>query len=199
MNEDKLDYPATRRNREPIRRVLAECLPADGLVLEIASGSGQHVAHLAAAFPDLSWQPTDPEPSCVASIGAWTRELDNVLDPMALDVTEHPWPVDAVDAMLCINMIHIAPWEASEGLIEGASKHLAPGGLLYMYGPYQRGGRHTSPSNAAFSQDLQRRDPRWGVRDLDVVAELARSSGLSLERVVEMPANNLSVIYRRGQ
>lgn len=198
-SDPRLDYPATRRNREPILAVLREVLPASGTVLEIASGSGQHVAHFAEALPDLRWQPTDRDDATFASIRAWTEALDNVADPMVLDASAPPWPLDEQShrAVTCANMIHIAPWEACLGLFSGASRVLSGGDPLCLYGPFMRGGEHTAPSNAQFDASLRARDPRWGVRDLDVVENEAKNCGFELERIFEMPANNLTVVFRR--
>jgi hypothetical protein len=192
--------PATERNREPILAVLSEVLPASGVVLEIASGTGQHTAFFAAKLPALIWQPSDPDPIARASIAAWTEGVPNVRPPLDLDVMRRPWPVRAgeVDAILNINMIHISPWEACEALLEGAAELLPAGGLLYMYGPYRQTGRTTAPSNESFDQSLRDRNPTWGLRNLDDVARTAARHGLALERIVEMPANNLSVIYRNA-
>ncbi|RME24928.1 MAG: DUF938 domain-containing protein [Deltaproteobacteria bacterium] len=198
----KRQWPAPLRNRDPIldvlRRVLPGPAPQDRLVLEIAAGTGQHAVYFAAALPWLRWLPTDPDPAAVASIAAWRDEagLANLLDPVALDVTQ-PWPVDAADAVYCCNMLHIAPWPCTLALLDGARSVLPTGAPLVVYGPFQRGGRHTAPSNAAFDRSLRERDPRWGVRDLDVVAAEARSRGLALDEVVPMPANNLTVVFRR--
>lgn len=199
-NDDLRHAPATARNREPILKVLAPLLPPAGLVLEIASGSGEHIVHFARALPDLQWQPSDPDEGARRSIAAWTRQqgLANVRPPLALDAASQDWPIDHADAILCINMIHISPWEATEGLMRGAGKLLAAGGLLYLYGPYRRGDRPLEPSNAAFDADLGRRDPRWGLREVDAVAACAADQRLILERLVEMPANNLSLILRRN-
>ena len=190
---------ATDRNREPIAGVLAEVLPVSGVVLEIASGTGQHAAFFAGRWPGLVWQPSDPEAGSRASIAAWTQGIANVRAPLDLDVMRRPWPVRAgeVDAILNINMIHISPWEACEALFDGAAEILPAGGVLFMYGPYRRGGRHTAPSNDAFDRDLRARNRDWGVRNVeDVVAEAAVQR-LALAEIVEMPANNLSVVLRR--
>jgi SAM-dependent methyltransferase len=192
--------PATARNREPILAVLRSALPANGLTLEIASGSGEHVVAFAAAFPDLVWQPSDPSPEARASIAGWVAAdgRANILAPLDLDAARPGWPIDRADAILCINMIHISPWAATEGLMRGAGRLLAPGGLLYLYGPYRQTGVPTAPSNEAFDADLRRRDPVWGLRQLDEVSECAATHGLVLDRVVAMPANNLSVLFRRS-
>ncbi|WP_082728057.1 DUF938 domain-containing protein [Burkholderia mayonis] len=191
--------PATERNREPILDVLKRVLPARGIVLEIASGTGQHAVHFAAALPDLVWQPTDTEAAARASIAAWAADaaLPNLRAPLALDVCVEPWPLAAADAIVCINMIHIAPWAAACALFDGAARVLPDGGVLYLYGPYRRGGAHTAESNAQFDAQLRSRDPAWGVRDLEAVAELGRAAGLALDEIVEMPANNLSVVFRK--
>jgi SAM-dependent methyltransferase len=191
--------PATLRNREPILAVLRGVLPPSGIVLEIASGTGEHAAFLAAALPALAWQPSDPDPVARSSIAAHVAAagLDNVRPPLALDATQ-PWPDIAADAVVCVNMIHIAPWEAAEGLVRGAAAALPAGGPLYLYGPFKRAGRHTADGNAAFDQMLRAQDSRWGVRDLEAVAGLAAAHGFGAPEVVEMPANNLSVTFRRG-
>lgn len=198
MSDDpRLDYPATTRNREAILAVLREVLPSHGVVLEIASGSGQHVAHFAAAMTHLRWQPSDVDTAVFASIEAWSEPLDNVEVPLAIDVTERSWGIERCDAIVCANMIHIAPWSASLGLLDGAGRILAVGGPLCLYGPFKRAGVHTAQSNEAFDQSLQGRNPSWGVRDLDVVTHEANRRGLALERVIEMPANNLTAVFRR--
>ncbi|UCE32102.1 MAG: DUF938 domain-containing protein [Burkholderiales bacterium] len=192
--------PAAERNRQPILEVLAAVLPESGLVLEVASGTGQHVEHFAAALPALQWQPSDPDPDARASIDARIRlaGLDNVRAAIALDVRRTPWPLEAADAIVCINMIHIAPWSAALALLDGAAAVLPPGGVLVLYGPYMRDGVHTAPSNARFDAYLRARDPQWGVRDLREVQAAAAAAGLALDRVLEMPANNLSVVFRKG-
>ncbi|HKG86305.1 MAG TPA: DUF938 domain-containing protein [Beijerinckiaceae bacterium] len=194
-----LTSPSAARNREPILAVLRRVLPARGLVLEIASGTGEHAVHCAGALPDLTWQPSDRDPEALASIAAHRAEagLPNLLAPLALDVTAPSWPVERADAIVAINMIHIAPWRAAEGLIEGAGRLLAPGGVVYLYGPFMEDSRHTAPSNAAFDESLKARDPAWGVRDVAAVAELAARHGLDLKKRVAMPANNLSLVFRK--
>ena len=193
------EAPAAARNRQPILEVLQPRLPATGLVLEIASGTGEHVVHYAAARPLLTFQPSDPDADARASIDDWVRTLglDNVRPALEIDVTRASWPVERADAVLCCNMIHIAPWEAAVGLVTGAGRLLPAGGLLFTYGPYRRGGRHTAPSNEAFDSDLKRRNPAWGVRDLEAVIDLAGSHGFSAPEIVEMPANNLSLVFKR--
>jgi hypothetical protein len=178
-------------------------LPASGRVLEIASGSGEHVVYFAKALPDLVWQPSDPDPAALDSIRAWTAHagLSNILAPLVLDVTRARWAysIDAVDAVVCINMIHIAPWEACLGLFYGCEALLSPGAPLVLYGPFLRGGVHTAPSNAAFDASLRRQDPRWGLRDLDDVVREAGLRGFELAQVEEMPANNLTVVLRKAR
>jgi len=191
--------PAAARNRDPILAVLERQLPATGLVLEIASGTGEHVDHFAARLPALTFQPSDPEPEARASIDAWAAASghSNIRPALALDAQSPVWPVRSADAVLCINMIHIAPWPAATGLMQGAARILAPGAPLVLYGPFREGGRHTAPSNAAFDEDLRRRDPAWGVRDLEAVSALATAAGFSQPEVVRMPANNLCVVFRK--
>ncbi len=195
----KREAPAAARNRQPILDVLQPRLPQKGLVLEIASGTGEHVVHYAAARPGLVFQPSDPDAGARASVDDWVRTLglDNVRPALEIDVTKATWPVERADAVLCCNMIHIAPWEAALGLVSGAARLLPPGGLFFLYGPYRRGGRHTAASNEAFDSDLRRRNPAWGVRDLEAVTEFAGLQGFSVPEIVEMPANNLSLLFNR--
>ena len=189
---------AAERNTAPILGVLRGVLPARGLVLEVASGTGQHVAALAAALPGTMFQPSEMQFAMHASIRAWSDGLLNVRPPLAIDVCDARWGVARADAVLAINMIHIAPWEATLGLLAGAAALLEPGGLLYLYGPFAEAGLHTSTSNAAFDRDLRARDPAWGVRDLETVAGEAHARGFAVEAVMAMPANNRSVLLRRG-
>lgn len=191
--------PATARNRDPILDVLGPLLPESGLVLEVASGTGEHVVHFAQARPGLVWQPSDPSQEARESIAAWAEAegLPNVRAPLALDAAAEDWPVDNFDAAVCINMLHISPWAATQGLMKGAGKRLTPGGLLYIYGPFRRADTPTAPSNAAFDADLKGRDARWGLRMLEDVRAEAEANGLGFEGFVEMPANNLSLIFRR--
>ena len=197
MDDARDTAPSAERNKQPILEVLRRVLPADGLVLEIGSGTGQHVAHFAQALPHLTFQPSEMETARHASIAAWSRELPNVRAPLAFDVTRLPWPVRAADAVVCINVIHISPWEATRALMKGAGEVLPAGGVLVTYGPYRRGGAHTAPSNEAFDASLKSRDPRWGVRDLETVADVAKENGLELEETIAMPANNFTVVFRR--
>jgi SAM-dependent methyltransferase len=191
--------PAAARNRDPILAVLRRVLPASGLVLEIASGTGEHVAHFARALPDLDWQPSDRDNALFASIVAHGVDLadGNFLPPLCLDAAAADWPVTRVDAIVCINMIHISPWSACEGLMRGAGRVLAPAGVLYLYGPYTVDGCHTADSNAAFDEGLRVRDPDWGVRDLGAVTSLAATHDLRLDETIAMPANNLSLVLRK--
>ena len=200
MEEDARRYaPSVARNKDVIAAVLARYLPASGLVLEIASGSGEHAVHFASNFPALLFQPTDPSEEARTSIAAWRQEttLPNMRAPLALDVTDTPWPIQHADAVTCINMIHIAPWEATLGLMLGAARIIPPVGFLFLYGPYKRAGQHTAPSNAEFDASLRERDARWGVRDLEAVTAEAQAVGFAAPLVETMPANNLSLIFRR--
>jgi hypothetical protein len=199
-NNTKRFAPATDRNREPILAVLRDVLPASGIVLEIASGSGQHAAFFAPRFPSLAWQPTDPDPDALASIEAWRAEAGapNLRSPLQIDVRLDDWGIEPAAAIVCINMIHIAPWAACEGLFRGASRLLPAGAPLYLYGPFRFDGRFTAPSNEAFDASLRDRDPSWGVRDLTDVTALAKERGFDREAVIPMPANNHSVVFRRA-
>jgi hypothetical protein len=174
-------------------------LPATGLVLEIASGTGQHVVHFAQALPGLTWQPSDPDAAMRESIRAHVAANGGaqIAEPIALDVSAERWPIAHAAAVLAINMIHIAPWAATEGLLRGAGRLLAPNAPLVLYGPFKRNGRHTAASNEAFDASLKQRDPEWGVRDLEAVADVARDEKLYLHDVVTMPANNLTVVFAR--
>jgi hypothetical protein len=191
--------PATARNREPILAVLREVMPQRGTVLEIASGTGEHAVFFAAAFPHLIWQPSDPNADARDSIAAHATlaKLNNLRPPLALDAAAPEWPVAAADAIICINMIHIAPWSAAEGLMAGAGR-LKPE-VLFLYGPFRENGAHTAPSNEAFEGWLKAQDPAFGVRDLEDVTALAARSGYALDRRIAMPANNLSLIFRRNR
>jgi SAM-dependent methyltransferase len=200
MSEDARRFaPAVARNKAPLTEVLARHLPTSGLVLEVASGSGEHALHFAAHFPALRFQPTDPDAAALASIAAWREEapLANLLPPLMLDVMADGWPVPNADVVLCINMIHIAPWEATAALMRGAARILPPDGMLFLYGPFKQGGVHTAPSNATFDDSLRAQDARWGVRDLEAVARIASAAGFAAPVVEVMPANNLSVIFHR--
>ncbi|MCW3473808.1 class I SAM-dependent methyltransferase [Limobrevibacterium gyesilva] len=200
MTDPRIRAPAAARNRDAILEVLRRLLPPSGLVLEVASGSGEHVAHFARQLPDLTFHPSDPDPDRRASIDAWVADagVANVRPAVALDAAAGSWPVTAADAVLCINMIHIAPWAAAVGLVQGAARVLGRGGLLALYGPFRRHGRHTAPSNAAFDADLRARNPAWGVRDLEAVAGLTADAGFTPAAIEAMPANNLCVAFRKG-
>ena len=192
--------PSAARNSAPIREVLERVLPRSGLTLEIGSGTGEHVVCFAKALPGLEWQPSDPDPASRASIAAWiaAEKLANVRAPVAIDTREEAWGIEhdtPFAAVISLNMIHIAPWESALGLLGGAGRLLRRDGALFLYGPFMRGGAHTAPSNAAFDADLKRRDPRWGVRDVDDLAHQAAPHGLELSDIVEMPANNLSLVF----
>lgn len=191
--------PATARNRVPILDVLRRVLPATGKVLEIASGSGEHAVFFAEHLPGLSWIPSDPDPGNRQSVAAWIAHagLANVRAALDLDVLDEPWPISAVDAMVAINMVHISPWPATLALLDGAASRLAPSAPLFLYGPYKIGGAHTAPSNAAFDERLRAEDPRWGVRDVEAVVDAAGARGFALRETVTMPANNLSLVFRR--
>jgi Protein of unknown function (DUF938) len=199
LANDRLVSPSAERNRAPISVVLAQVLPERGVVLEVGSGTGQHVVHFARAMPNLTWQPTERDPGCLRSIGGWlsVEKLPNVRPPLHLDVSTWPWPISSAAALVCINMIHIAPWSATEALFRGGQALLGGGGVLCLYGPFQRQGLHTSPSNAAFDALLRRQDQSWGVRDLDEVARVADTAGFDLLQTHEMPSNNLTVVFRK--
>lgn len=193
--------PSTARNRDPILLVLRPRLPASGLVLEIAAGAGEHAVHNAAALTHLQWRPTDPDPEALASIAAWRDHaaLPNLLPPLRLDASDpDSWPVDRADAVVNINMIHISPWSAAQGLMNGAGRVLPAGGLLYLYGPYIEPDVETAPSNLAFDRSLRDRNPAWGLRRLDDVTALAAAQGLTLAERIAMPANNLSLFFRKA-
>jgi len=195
-----LHAAATDRNRGPILDVLRDVLPSSGLVLEIASGTGEHAAFFAPLFPALRWQPSDASAAHLDSIRAWSAASGaaNIAPPLLLDVEREPWPIAHADAILNINMIHIAPWSAAEALFRGAARTLPAGGLLYLYGPFKRGGVHTADSNQRFDERLRGEDPRWGVRDLDDVTTLAASVGFAAPTIIPMPANNQSLVFRAG-
>ncbi|MFN0025171.1 MAG: DUF938 domain-containing protein [Parvularculaceae bacterium] len=201
--EARLFSPSAARNRDAIRDAYLKTMPLAGTVLEIGSGTGEHAVHLAAAAPDLRWQPSDPDAGSRASIAAWAEHLGlpNVAAPLAIDVTAPDWErgIQGIDAVVSINMIHIAPFAAAEGLVAGAGRLLKQGGRLFLYGPFARNGAHTAPSNAEFDRSLKSRDPQWGVRDLDLeIMLLASAAGMTLETAIDMPANNLSAIFSRA-
>jgi hypothetical protein len=196
---DKRHAPATLRNRDAIVAVLRDWLPATGSVLEVASGSCEHAVHFAAAFPDLDWQPTDPDPAGLTSIAAYRVDagLANIAPPIALDAASDVWPLDRADAILCINMVHISPWEATTGLLAGAVRLLARGAPLILYGPYFEPDAPTAESNLAFDASLRSRNPAWGLRDTDAVKAAAVDAGLAFAERRAMPANNLMLLFRR--
>jgi len=205
MNLDSEDLrqfaPACERNRDAILAVLQRHIPLNPkAVLEIAAGTGEHSVHFAPHFPTASWHPTDLNPAALSSIQAWADycKSKTVQNPVALDVREATWPVDEVDAILAVNMIHISEWACTEGLMAGAGKRLGEGGILYLYGPYKKGGEHTAPSNVDFDSWLKNQNPAWGVRDLEKVSDEAGKNGLALKEVVPMPANNFSIIFAKS-
>ena len=197
-SEDKRHAPATVRNREAIAAVL-EWLPATGTVLEVASGSGEHVVHFAATFPALNWQPSDPDPAGLVSIAAWCADagLANITQPLALDASADDWPIGHADAILCINMVHISPWAATLGLLAGATRLLPSAAPLILYGPYVEPDVPTADSNLAFDSSLRARDPAWGLRRTDDVKAVAAAAGLTFAERRAMPANNLMLLFRR--
>jgi hypothetical protein len=196
---DRRSSPSAARNRDPILAVLRRVLPAAGLVLEIAGGTGEHAVHFAGALPGLEWQPTDPDDQSRRSIAAWRAEagLPNLCAPQPLDVTQSDWPVERADAIICINMLHISPWAATVGLLAGAGRRLPPGAPLVIYGPFRQAGVPTAPSNEAFDQSLRARNPAWGLRKVEAVAAEASEQGLTLKEIIPMPANNLTLVFRR--
>ena len=201
MNDDPRQHsPAAERNRDPILAELRRLLPERGVALEIASGTGQHAAHFATGLPGWTWQPSDPEPRALASIAAWCAGSVNVRAPIALDVMGAEWPgaPQPADAVFCANMLHIAPWPTCAALMRGAARHLAPKGLLLLYGPYLVDGEPVAPGNAAFDADLRARNPNWGLRRLADVLAQAGAVGLHLHEWVQMPANNLLLVLERA-
>jgi SAM-dependent methyltransferase len=197
--EGRRKAPAASRNRDPIILVLKDWLPETGLVLELASGTGEHALHFARTFPNLDWQPTDPDPRALESIAAWQQDVNlaNLKSPLKLDARESDWPTERADAILSINMVHICPWEAALGLLDGANRLLAPGAPLILYGPWIEAETDTAPSNLAFDSMLRARDPCWGLREVEALATEARVRGLSLIERRAMPANNLMLLLRR--
>jgi SAM-dependent methyltransferase len=187
------------RNREPIAEVLQEWLPERGLVLEIASGTGEHAAFFAERFPALEWQPSDVHSDALESAAAWREAagLPNLRVPLVIDAASPDWPIDRADAILSINMVHISPWASALGLLDGAKRLLAPGAPLILYGPWLKDDIETAPSNAAFDANLKRRDPAWGLRHVEDFATAAEERGLAVEATREMPANNLMLLLRR--
>jgi len=196
----KRHAPAAVRNREPIAAVLTEELPENGMVLEIASGTGEHAVHFARTFPGLAWQPSDLDPAALESIAAWreAERLENLLPSVRLDSAAADWPVERADAVVCINLVHISPVAATEGLMAGAAKVLASGAPMVLYGPYLEADVATAPSNLAFDASLKARSSEWGLRDLDWLDRVAEGAGFERTRRVAMPANNLTLVYRRS-
>ncbi|MBD2294907.1 DUF938 domain-containing protein [Anabaena sphaerica FACHB-251] len=207
-NPDKKQFaPATQRNREAILEVLLQVLPTNGTILEIASGTGEHAVFFAPHLAPRKWLPSDPNPMLRESITAWAEEFksDHLYPPLDLDAQLPVWPVEkdkvtdsSIIAIININMIHISPWSACLGLMAGAGRILPPGGILYLYGPYKQNRQHTAPSNAAFDESLQSQNPAWGVRNLEDVVEAAKAENLTLQKVYQMPANNLSLIFKHN-
>jgi len=191
--------PSAERNKDPILAVLRRLLPASGVVLEIGSGTGQHVAHFAKAMHGLTWQPSDADTGYRRSVLRWIEKdnLANVRAPVALDVHDAPWPTRPVDAVIAINVLHVSPWSATGALFAGARDAVRSDGIVFLYGPFMRGGRHTALSNAQFDASLRAHDPQWGVRDLDAVIGVAQAAGFALREIVDMPANNLSAVFAR--
>jgi SAM-dependent methyltransferase len=198
--DGRLASPSAERNRGPIAEALSQVLPRSGLVLEVGSGTGQHAVHFARVMPHLTWQPTDQDEDCLRSIFAWAaaEPQANVRQPLYLDVTDAQWPIAVADAVICINMIHIAPWSTTQALLRGASRILPTGGFLCLYGPYRIAGKHTSASNRAFDGQLRAMNSEWGVRDLDAVSNEARIYNIEFAQTFEMPANNLIAIFRKS-
>ncbi|WP_156964732.1 DUF938 domain-containing protein [Methylocapsa aurea] len=199
MEDLRLYAPAARRNCNPILEILLEHLPSEGLVLEVASGSGEHCIRFGEKLPRHVMQPSDPDPAARASIDAWiaASRVENVRAAIALDAAATVWPLNEAAAIICINMVHIAPWAATQGLFTGAARVLPSDGPLFLYGPYKRGGGHVSQSNADFDLDLRRRNAQWGVRDIEQIAELALATGFSEPLAIEMPANNMTLVFRK--
>ncbi|MEL6495877.1 MAG: DUF938 domain-containing protein [Cyanobacteria bacterium J06623_7] len=203
MMDERQYAPATQRNREPILKILSEVIPPQSNILEIASGTGEHAVFLSSRLQSSRWIPSDASSQALESIAAWrnTSSSDNLDLPLSIDVARVGWQQQLVeqeiDVVVNINMIHISPWQACLGLLVGVEQILAPGGILYLYGPFKREGKHTAPSNASFDLSLRDRNPLWGVRDLEAVVDAAADQNLKLERIIPMPANNLSVIFSR--
>jgi SAM-dependent methyltransferase len=198
-SDPRFYFPHVARNREAILQVLRRVLPSQGLVLEVASGSGEHAAYFAERLPSLIWQPSELDPRSLASIAAHRMAADtpNLLAPVCLDATSEQWPVESADALVCINMIHIAPWAVSEGLMAGARRVFQMGGVIYLYGPYKIDGRHTAQSNKEFDAWLRTQNAQWGVRDFADMADLAARNDFVLIETVPMPGNNMSIIFKR--
>lgn len=198
-DSERRSAPAALRNRMPIAHVLREWLPNHGLVLEIASGTGEHAVHFAKAFPELEWQPSDIDPGALESIRAWEASagLPNLSPALQIDAARPPWPIEHADAVLSINMVHISPWKAALGLLDGSARLLEPGAALILYGPWASDAFPTVPSNLAFDADLRRRNPDWGLRKVEHFAAEAASRGFDLAEQRAMPANNLMLLFCR--
>lgn len=196
--EAKRYAPATTRNRDLIATNLKDILPSSGLVLEIASGTGEHIVHFAKIFPDLVWQPSDPDPTALASIAAWQNDAQrpNLLAPIKIDAATD-WEIGHAGAIICINMVHISPWFATLGLLRNASRILTKGAPLFLYGPYTQNGVPTVASNLDFDKSLKSRNPEWGLRSVEAMESAARDIGLDLTNIIPMPANNLSLVFTR--
>ena len=201
LEAGRLLSPSAERNKGPVGEVLKHVLPDRGVVIEVGSGTGQHIVHFAQEAPQLTWQPSERDAECLQSIALWLAAEGpaNVLAPFRLDVAEQPWPIASAAAVVSLNMIPIAPWDAGRALIRGAAAVLGPGAMLFLYGPFRRGARHTSPSNEAFDRQLRAQNPAWGVRDLEEVARYAAAHGFGPPETHEMPANNLSVVLRKRE
>ena len=199
MSDHRQFAPATQRNRHSILDVLRSVLPTTGVVLEIASGSGEHVVHFAKNLAGLIFQPSDSDPATLLSVSAWMKatRVTNVRPPVILDASQPPWSIASADGIICINMIHISHWDSTVGLMKGAGAILPPSSPLYLYGPFKRAGIPTAPSNQWFDRSLRNHDPNCGLRDLEAVVGVAQSAGFSEPVITEMPANNLSVVFRR--
>lgn len=200
LSDGRWQAAPAERNKGPILEVLKTVLPGSGLVLEIASGTGQHVVHFARALPVLTWQPSDVDADFRASVALWIRHeaLSNVRDPVPLDVRTRPWPLERADAIVCINMLHVAPRAAAAALFRGAAGVLPAGGIAFLYGPFRRFGRHTAPSNEEFDAQLRAQDPEWGLRDLEDVERAAREQGIDPVETIAMPSNNFGVVFRKS-
>lgn len=200
-SEKARHFPATARNRDVIADVLRDYLPDTGTVLEIGSGSGEHSVYFAGLFPGLIWQPSDPDPLNLDSIQAWIEaaagQAGNVCPPLSINASDVILPLEAADAIMCVNVVHISPWDATEGLMRIAGRLLAPGGILYMYGPYKINGAHTAPSNESFDRSLRAQNETWGVRELEEICVEAEKNGLSFIEKIAMPSNNYSVVFRK--
>jgi hypothetical protein len=198
--DDRRSAPAAHRNREPIAEVLGKWLPKQGLVLEVASGTGEHAVHFAERFPNLDWQPSDIDPSALRSIRAWRlhSKLGNLAEPVVLDACSREWPIDRANALISINMVHISPWSSALGLLDGAARLLQQGAPLILYGPWLSDEIETAASNLQFDSDLKRRNPEWGLRKVEHFKVEAAKRGLALAEMRRMPANNLMILFRKG-